>query len=423
MSDCGESEDNNKRIKIISIYSEVNKCWNACDYDGMIRLLEKGIELGDRLCLIDLAIYYHSIKQYELMYKYYKIGVEKKCLKCMEILSYHHKEIGQTNLMIYYNEMILQTIDEKSYDKITVTDDAAWLFYIQAMNQLIAHYQEIKNYDKLICLYKMGITHGDVMSYINLGNQYFFMKDYSNMITIFDQCIELYKEPSAMIGLGRYYEQIKEYDDAIKYYLMVLEDRNGQQITKEIYLTAICNLANLYEIMNNLEDAIKIYLIGIEIKHSIFCMISLARLYNRIKNYSKMIYYYLMAINSDHDGENADLNILFEYVTVISGLGIMGIDDCVEQIHKIYADEDMRNSYIIFLRTRILQRQNEFVINDVYINLIDMSCKGCKKNGSIDQNGYDICMFLCGHQYCLECFEKQINHNNAKCLCCNTLLC
>jgi len=188
-------------------------------------------------------------------------------------------------------------------------------------------------------------------------------------------------------------------------------------------LTAICNLANLYEIMNNLEDAIKIYLIGIEIKHSIFCMISLARLYNRIKNYSKMIYYYLMAINSDHDGENADLNILFEYVTVISGLGIMGIDDCVEQIHKIYADEDMRNSYIIFLRTRILQRQNEFVINDVYINLIDMSCKGCKKNGSIDQNGYDICMFLCGHQYCLECFEKQINHNNAKCLCCNTLLC
>ena len=97
---------------------------------------------------------------------------------------------------------------------------------------------------------------------------------------------------SAMASLGNYYYQIeKNYESAVKYYLMAISQENH---------VAMNNLGNYYyEVEKNYELAKKYYLMAID-KDSADSMFNLGHLYYKIeKNYELTNKYFLMSIERE----------------------------------------------------------------------------------------------------------------------------
>lgn len=89
----------------------------------------------------------------------------------------------------------------------------------------------------------------------------------------------------AMVLFGHYYRDIKDYDNAIKYYSLAAELK---------YDVAAFHLACVYKKIGDIDNAIKHCQRNI---NNIYCLLELANYYRSIKDETNMIKYYQMGID------------------------------------------------------------------------------------------------------------------------------
>tara|TARA_R110001599_G_scaffold54300_1_gene151116 strand:+ start:1090 stop:1962 length:873 start_codon:yes stop_codon:yes gene_type:complete len=189
-----------------SYYQNVEK-----NYDLMKKYYLLGIKLNDVLSMHNLANYYNIVeKNYDLMKKYYLLGI-----KLNDFLS-------MNNLADYYN------LVEKNYDLMKK-------YYMMAiklnnkisMNNLACYYEYIeKNYDLAKKYYLMAIKLGNSVSLDNLILYYNTSKDFSFIkiaveYNITEKFISLLDEKFTYnidlpIGLHSYFCQFKGVNKIVK---------------------------------------------------------------------------------------------------------------------------------------------------------------------------------------------------------------
>jgi TPR repeat protein len=151
----------------------------------------------------------------------------------------------------------------------------------------------------------MAIENGNSTAMNNLGDYYVDIeKNYDEAIKYYLMAIEN-GNSDAMNNLGYYYENYEiNYDKAEKYYLMAIENDNS---------TAMVNLGNYYQnVAKNYDLMMKYYLLAIENGNS-DAMNNLGYYYVNIeKNYDEAIKYYLMAIKN---GNNDALKLYIKIAT------------------------------------------------------------------------------------------------------------
>jgi len=255
-------------------------------FDNDIEMYKEGLELW-------YGLYHkHVTKNYELMKKYYLIGIHKEI----------HSELD------YY-----------------------------CINNLGHYYHTIEiNYDLMKKYYMINIEAGVSSSMYNLGNYYGkIKKDYVKMKKYYLMAIDkgnLY----SMYILGNYYGKIKkDYVKMKKYYLMAIDEQNYDCLNNLCYY--YMNIEKDYDLMK------KYHLMAIE-RGSCINMYNLGKYYENIEiNYELMKKYYLMAIECKHDKSMINLVNYYKRNTMVDNLLNLYMD------YHIYTPNfyDDVNKYIV----------------------------------------------------------------------------
>lgn len=204
-------------------------------------------------------------------------------------ITINHEEITEPLLALYCG--IYYEKNKNDYDK--AKEYYFWGVkhgYAPAMNRLGTYYEDIEfNYGEIKKYYKMAIKNGYGVSCKNLGSYYQNRKIYDKAKKYFKMsfinlnyggCLNLLAslckndnelkkeieeycelkikkncEDDMMNEIGGYYWILCDYNNALKYFLMVYEHNN-----ENIY--AIKNLAMYYKHIHNYEEAINYYSIG-----------------------------------------------------------------------------------------------------------------------------------------------------------------
>ncbi len=182
-------------------------------------------------------------------------------------------------------------MDEKIYDQACNTmhkmDEK---IYDQAGNIIEIKTDEI---EKLYNNNKLHVENDKVKTWYNLGVYYYEIKNYTEAVKYYMMAYDNDND-NAMNNLGFYYDVIeKNYPEAIKYYLMAIEKGNSD---------AMYNLGQYYyEIEKNYTEANKYLKMSVE-KGDSDAMCNLGFYYEYIENnYPEAIKYYLMAIEKGND--------------------------------------------------------------------------------------------------------------------------
>jgi len=162
-------------------------------------------------------------------------------------------------------------------------------------------YYENKEYEK--CFSSFSKTKNDSMKYALLALVYKNLKDYNQAEKYYLMAVEL-NNVSAMFNLGLLYNDVlKNYTRAEKYYLMAVKSDN---------VSAMFNLGVLYHIkLKDYSKAEKYYLMAAE-NAVVSAMFHLGLLYDdKFKNYAQAEKYYLMAAEKEHVDAMNRLGVLY----------------------------------------------------------------------------------------------------------------
>jgi hypothetical protein len=339
-------------------YVNLEKYYKDIEEQARLKYYIDGIKLGSKYAARSMAYYYYENRNYDLMKKYYEIGITMDCSKSAY-------ELG-----IYYRD------DEKNYDlmkkyyEIGITMDCSMSAY-----ELGSYYQDDeKNYDLMKKYYEIGIELGNFNSANNLG--YYYQcneKNYDLMKKYYEIGIKLGNSSSAY-NLGSYYQDDeKNYDLMKKYYEIGIElgdstsandlgyyydqNENNYDLMKKYYEIGIAlgnsssayNLGSYYQDEKNYSLMKKYYEIGIKLNCG-KCASKLSKYYNIIENNNDMaIQYCILAINLGNLQEIKYFNRLCIekktfattfYLEYIEKFGIVNlVDKCVKlHIHEEHCD-------------------------------------------------------------------------------------
>jgi TPR repeat protein len=336
---------NSSSMNILGLYYEKNE-----DYKKSVESYKKAIKLGDECALYNLSSHYKSKNDMKNAKKYLKILSEKN-----DPLGLY--EMGQ----IYLNEneiekglkYCLLALNEDENNELT--EDV--LGNINSEYDLYKIYEEIENKKETLLNEKSSI---------------------------------LYKT-------GDYYRKVKgEKEEAIKYYLMAIENDNCD---RSLYM-----LGNLYQKKKEYEISKKYYLMSIEYGENYEALYRLARLYHKYYNDEEnALKYYLMYIDKNRFLSGGLIikcfsemkNKLIIYKKVLEKINDENIS---EERLKRYKDLEK----ILLSNDEILLYSNKLLISKKY-NMID-KCNICLEE--------KIMITLhCNHLICESCYI----YNNKKC--------
>lgn len=158
--------------------------------------------------------YYKFRKDYTNMIKYYLIAIDNLDSSSMNSLGLYYMQVEDyTNMMKYY-QMAISNGD------------------LCAANNLAIYYQKIKDHDNILKYYQMAIEQNNITAMFNLGYYYYKLKNYDMMLKYYQMAVDG-KNIYAIKNLAHYYYNIeKDLPNAIKYYLMAIQ--NGDIISKEV---------------------------------------------------------------------------------------------------------------------------------------------------------------------------------------------
>ena len=287
-------------------------------------------------------------------------------LFCYEILFEPRNEVEYRYMGLYYECVKKDFKNAKKYYLMGINEND-----IYCMTNLADYYEKIKkNYEKTVKYYTMAIDHGDLRAMNFLGLLYFKKENYIDAEKYFLLALENGNN-SALYNLIKYYEDVKQeyisvnkyclvairnrnfkifyelgqnydneknYTNAVKYFVLIIENDNDHQCVtfafyyvirhydffkqdhvivniyysmaiERGYIDAIYKLGYFYETKDGVK-AEKYYLEAVKYGNS-KAMYRLAHFYYKIKNLSRAEKYYLLAI--ENNNEKAKKNIAFYF--------------------------------------------------------------------------------------------------------------
>jgi len=170
-------------------------------YNNQINKLTQ-MELNDYIILNYIGFYYHTIRDYNMMKKYYMMSIAKGNIASMYNMGYYYQYIEKD-----YQEM-------KKYYNMAIMNGCSG-----SMNNIGYYYQHIENrYEEMKKYYMMAIEKGNTNSMNNMGYYYYLINDYDMMKKYFKMAIDM-GCTRTMYNMWYYYKNIeKNYFEMAKYY-------------------------------------------------------------------------------------------------------------------------------------------------------------------------------------------------------------
>ena len=177
--------------------------------------------IGDKynsiICLY-YGFYYDSIKDYDVMKKYYLMGIDYHNVYSMHFLASHYNHIKDYDMMKKY---YLMAIDHNNN---------------HSMNNLAYYYRHTqKDYDLMKKYYLMSINCNNITAMYNLAHYYQYVeKNYDLMKKYYLMAIDNIDDSGdSMHNLAHYYQHTESnYDLMKKYYFMAVKNNNTYSIKK-----------------------------------------------------------------------------------------------------------------------------------------------------------------------------------------------
>jgi TPR repeat protein len=307
---------------------------------------------------------------YNKSLKYKDINKEKYLFYLLQAKNLGHKEA----LPINYINIIKKINNENMYKIINsnIDKDINGTFY-NYLGLLYKHGVYVEQNEKEILYhYEKAIEKGNSCAMLNLGCYYKEQKDYNNMKKYFLMVIEK-GNSYALYNLGCYYQYItKDYENMIKYFLMAIEKGCVDSMNRlgcyyynikeyenmmKYYLMAIdkgnvvsMNLLGLfYYKIKDYGNMMKYYLMAID-KGYILSMNNLGKYYYNIKNYENMVKYYLMAIDKRHVKTMFNLGWYYHEIKDYENM---------EKYYLMAIKPQNNNPFIVFILNKLIKYYNE----------------------------------------------------------------
>ena len=301
---------------------------------------------------------------------------------------------------IKHDDGFIETIPEKSLDiiydllinNIRYDDDYLKIIDVGIVYVYYAIYYEFfeENMSHMTKYYLLAIDKGETGAMVNLGDYYLQLKEYQQMIKYYLMAVEK-GNSIAMRYLGNYYRYMKKDHDLMKkYYLMAIDNDDSR---------AMKQLANYFQYEVKDYDLMeKCYLLPIE-KGTNIEMITRA--------VDQLIYHYKKIVRDEAK--------IKEYLLIGAN---HGLQHCINELnHQLSKKFDVKFATKAYA---YLDKKNLDQLNDILCFALKMAhgspeiiyrfaCSICKAN--------DIeCVFLkCGHPICYKCYS-----NPPKCTICGT---
>jgi len=254
-------------------------------FNNNIEMYKEGLELWYGLYHTDVT------KNYELMKKYYLIGINKQIHSKSDYYCIN-------NLGNYYQYVEINYDLMKKYYLMNIEAGI-----LSSMFNLGNYYQDVEiNYDLMKKYYLMAIDKGHLYSMYNLGNYYHLVEiNYYLMKKYYLMAIDK-GHLSSMYNLGKYYQTIEiNYDLMKKYYLMAIDKG---------HLSSMYNLGKYYQDVEiNYDLMKKYYLMGID-KGDLDSMSNLCNYYKNNKMLDNLLNLYI----DNHIYTQAFYNDVYKYV-------------------------------------------------------------------------------------------------------------
>ncbi len=386
------------------ICSEIGRYRELKNYPKMVEFCKRGIEKGNVRCMNDLGFYYFETKEIDLMIETYQMGIDKKSVDCMINLAYYYNSIADYPSMLKYNKMALATINTKQYDPNVLNEEQVRERYHIVCSNLSAYYKHINDEGNMILCYKLCIQKGNTVAAFALALHYQLKNDIDNMKYYYDMCIEKASDTAAMINMAAYYYNAGQIDEAIRYYMMVID--SNQWSCSENMMLAMAGLGDSYYFYKKDNDNARVYYImGANRYQNARCIIQMARIGVQNKDINDCIRYYKMFLSIFYDPD-----IMIEYFISLSTIVHYFKDiDAMNELMYIYKEKVLREFYFNFMNIRIINGLNPG---------ISQNCQKCN-NHELEKTVF----VLCQHRYCIDCLIDMIENEIFHCCSCSAFLC
>lgn len=223
------------------------------------------------------------------------------------------------------------------------------------------YYEKHENYYEARKYYKMGAINGNIYSMVYLAAYYNKTKKYDKME---DYCLRIINKDTNICNtdiietLADYYYDIKKnYDQAVKYYLLIIKEGKEKG-----YMFSILGYY-YYVVKINIKKAKQYLMMGLE-KNDSCSIISLGYYYLNKKKIDKAIKYFTLIIkNGYNDSINDAMSIIFDYYD--SNLNNKTINDAIITSHKL-KQFNKKYAYIKMLFEEEYDVTNYYMLTEYY---------------------------------------------------------
>jgi hypothetical protein len=213
------------------------------EYDKAIELYEKNVANGDEKATYYLAgIYNEALKNHEKAKHYFETIKNYKDSTCQ--LGGIEAIVKESTPFAFINNYLAKRKTLKFYDEEIEKGN------VKAYGCKGLYYNKHQEYEKAENVFKEGVKQGDIQSLFYLGNLY------GNFIYDIPQSLHYYKQSfekgnmQAAHNLGVFYEQRRQWDEAIKWY---------KHSAKAGDMKSLYNIGNIYRYKDEGANALKVY--------------------------------------------------------------------------------------------------------------------------------------------------------------------
>jgi TPR repeat protein len=318
--------------------------------------------------MIQMGMMMAEQKKYKLAKWYYEMAVENG----------YTQPVLQMGLM--YCEKKKYSMAEKCYQSV-VGKETSVKYICEALNRLAELYilQE-KDEDMINQFYQKAADLGDISAMLCLGKIYEDSYDMDNVVKYYQMAVDL-GCVDAMIRLGKIHYNNRKYDEAVSVYQHAIDQGN---------LEAMNELGRVYCAQDKDNMAVPIYQMAVDLG-SVDAMYSLGLLYKGQQNNDQAVHYFLMAVKCGSTDAMYRLDQMFpnklKYFNML--MKIKTTDEKSEQRYKNWIEQQLNH-------LRKIKTVRFFENKIKLMSKIDC-CPICYEDKlSISRE--------CAHFYCTDCY-------------------
>ncbi len=275
----------------------------------MLQYYLKAIELNNSNAMFRLGSYYRSIKKYDDMMTYLMMAIELKNSDAMCELAIFYGNFNCVTKGVYdFNNMIKYYLMSIELNNSTAMYKLGLYYKFKNAKNTIEHKNNIKYKNNMEKYFLMASEFNEIKAIIELCEYYYVNNNYDKMIKYCLIGIEINKSyPIFSNMLGKYYKNIHDHHNTIKYFVMAIEFNDSDSAYE---------LGRYYKSLNDTTNMIKYFVMSIEFNSSIKAYDSsdvLAKYYKHIKDYYNMAKYLLISFEKYDDPDIYSVINLWKY--------------------------------------------------------------------------------------------------------------